>query len=44
MNIDEHLDRVSRQNENSNLNLNIVHLSGQTSVAVAKCCGPYVDG
>ena len=29
---------------NSNLNLNIVHLSWQTSVAVAKCCGPYVDG
>ena len=30
--------------QNSNLNLNIAHLSGQTSVAVAKCCGPYVDG
>ena len=36
MNIDEHFDRVSRQNQNSNLNLNIAHLSGQTNVAVAR--------
>ena len=33
-----------RKISNSNLTLYIVHLSGQTSVAVAKCCGPYVDG
>ena len=44
MNIDEHFDRVSRQNLKIQFEFEYCALSGQTSVAVAKCCGPYVDG